>query len=611
MSHGRYGGSPANGVVVSRALLLAILGIGVASVAVAEDYHVGADRPLKTISAAAELAQPGDVITVHEGTYRELVSPPRSGVVYQAAPGEKVVITGSEIVTGWQRVTSDTWKVVIPNTLFGSFNPYTDAIRGDWFFPRRPALHTGAVYLNGESLDEARGLPDVLKAAAPVPLWFGQVDATNTTLWAQFPGKEPDRETIEINVRKTVFTPEKTGVNDITVRGFTMRHAASNWAPPTAGQFGLLTAWWCKGWLIESNDISYSRCAGIALGKYSDPADRAGDTAENYVRTVHLALKHGWSKETVGSHIVRHNHIHHCEQNGIVGSLGGAFSRIEGNEIHDIHRRQLFDGAEMGAIKLHGAVDVQIVGNHIYNNGRLGIWLDWMSQGARISGNLLHDNLSNRPGVPHAGADVCMESVHGPYLIENNVLLSPFALLLQGQGGAVVHNLIAGDMLVHDNDGRKTLAFKPHSLDPAGSPDNEPGDFRFLNNLFVTRGPEDIYTVRQRKLVVPPGGSLANRAAPSEFAGNLRATGVQLEAKANGWNLTVAANPGPADCAPVTTKSLGNAAVTGVPFENPDGAPLSVNADYFSRPRDGSSPYPGPFKSLGEGAQILQVWPRP
>ena len=60
--------------------------------------------PLRTIQRAADLAQPGDVITVHDGVYRERIAPPRGvqsdqkRIVYQAAPGEKVEIKGSEIV---------------------------------------------------------------------------------------------------------------------------------------------------------------------------------------------------------------------------------------------------------------------------------------------------------------------------------------------------------------------------------------------------------------------------------------------------------------------------------------------------------------------------------
>ena len=119
-------------------------------------------RPLKTISAAARLAQPGEVITVHEGVYRERINPPRGGesdtkrIVYQAAPGEKVEIKGSEVIKNWEKVENDTWKVTIPNRFFATFNPYSDLIRGDWFNPKGRQHHTGAVYLNGEWLIRSR-----------------------------------------------------------------------------------------------------------------------------------------------------------------------------------------------------------------------------------------------------------------------------------------------------------------------------------------------------------------------------------------------------------------------------------------------------------------------
>ena len=87
------------------------------SSASAAEFHVAIDRqrcqsgtqaaPFRTIQHAADLAQPGDVITVHPGVYRERISPPRGGesdaqrIVYQAAPGEKVEIKGSEVVRNW------------------------------------------------------------------------------------------------------------------------------------------------------------------------------------------------------------------------------------------------------------------------------------------------------------------------------------------------------------------------------------------------------------------------------------------------------------------------------------------------------------------------------
>jgi alpha-L-arabinofuranosidase len=104
---------------------------------------------------------PGDTVLVYEGIYREQVNPPRGGlsddkrITYRAVPGQKVVITGSEVITGWKKLENDTWTVSVPNTLFGNFNPYNDLIRGDWFDDKGRSHHTGAVYLNGVWLKEA------------------------------------------------------------------------------------------------------------------------------------------------------------------------------------------------------------------------------------------------------------------------------------------------------------------------------------------------------------------------------------------------------------------------------------------------------------------------
>ena len=81
--------------------------------------------PLRTIQRAADLAQPGDVITVRAGVYRERINPPRGGtsdrkrIIYQGAPGERVEIKGSEVVKDWQKVQSEVWKVTLPNSFFG------------------------------------------------------------------------------------------------------------------------------------------------------------------------------------------------------------------------------------------------------------------------------------------------------------------------------------------------------------------------------------------------------------------------------------------------------------------------------------------------------------
>ena len=96
-------------------------------------------RHFRTIQRAADLAKAGDSITVHEGIYREHVNPKNGGtgesepIVYEAAPGEKVVISGGEQITHWVRVKGSVYKTVIPNTFFGDFNPYKEVVWGDWF----------------------------------------------------------------------------------------------------------------------------------------------------------------------------------------------------------------------------------------------------------------------------------------------------------------------------------------------------------------------------------------------------------------------------------------------------------------------------------------------
>ncbi|HEV2328658.1 MAG TPA: right-handed parallel beta-helix repeat-containing protein [Verrucomicrobiae bacterium] len=598
--------------------------------------------PFRTIQQAADVAQPGDVITVHEGVYRERVDPPRGGtsdahrITYQAAPREHAVITGSERVKNWTYVTNDVWRVIIPNSFFGEFNPYSDVIHGDWC-SNPHGYHTGAVYLNGDWLTEAASIDNVLNARVfrsnkeVTPLWFGRVNKEDTTIWAQFPGVNPNNANVEINVRRTVFTPSKTGINYVTVRGFELRDAAAPWAPPTAAQIGIISAFWCKGWIIENNKICYSPCSGVALGKYGDDWDNRAQSAEGYVGTIHRALNNGWNKATVGSHLVRNNEISHCEQTGVVGSLGCSFSTVAGNEIHDIHIRDLYGGAEMAGIKFHGAIDVTISRNHIYRCS-LGLWLDWMAQGARVTGNLFHDNNS----------DFFFEMQHGPILVANNLFLSKRATV-NSEGVAFVQNLMAGTIANGRHDKRVTPFQVAHSTEIAGMyPDGngDSGDHRFYNNLFVASC--DQHSMDGSMLRCFAAGNVFTRATqPSKFDSyplvtpllTPRAQGeassfsrfdrhsliepdfdpvIKLVQKSGDWYLTINEDNAwrnEAKCKLVTTKLLGNAKVSRCAYENADGSRIRVNTDYFGEKRNEKKPFPGPFETISAGPQEIKVWP--
>jgi alpha-N-arabinofuranosidase len=601
--------------------VVVLAAFSIATVVEAATFHVSPNgddanpgtrtAPFRTIQHAADLAQPGDVITVHAGIYRERVRPPRGGtsdakrIVYQAAPGETAVISGSEKVRIWVKVQGDVWKATLPNSFFGAFNPYSDLIHGDWFDPMGRQHHTGAVYLDGNWLAEAASLDEVMKPTGGEALWFGQVDGEKTTIWAQFKGFDPNRERVEINVRQTVFYPEKTGIDYITVRGFTLEDAATPWAPPTAEQIGVIGPHWSKGWIIENNVIRNSICSGISLGKYGDQWDNtSANSAEGYVKTIQRALADGWSKENIGHHIVRNNTIYNCGQAGIVGSMGAAFSTVTGNAIHDIHVRRDFSGAEMAGIKFHGAVDVRIAGNQIYRTC-LGLWLDWMAQGTNVSRNLFHDN----------DRDVFVEVDHGPFIFSNNIFLSAQSLLDNSQGGAYAHNLFEGTVTRMPYDSRQTPFLKPHSTAVAGYHDNPAGDSRFYNNLFVQRADMTVYDSVPLTMWME-GNVYLDGAKPSKFDRHATAEpdfnpGLRLVTKPDGLYLAIAGDktwPSQYSHRFVSGALLGKTAISNLPYEMPDGSPIRIDTDYFGKNRSEANLTPGPFEHPGVGEMELKVW---
>ena len=469
------------------------------------EYHIAidgnnqargtSDQPFRTISQAAKLAVAGDTIIVHKGIYREWVNPANAGtaehrIIYKAAGDGEVVITGAERITDWTMEDDTVWSTEVANALFSDRNPYEVKLSGDWLFDGILTVHLGDVYLDGRSLYECYSIEKVRKPEvwpeAKFPeesllKWYAEVGPTTTKIWANFGNKDPRKENVEMNVRPHCFWPTKTGIDYITVSGFTLRQASPQWAPPTEYQEGLIGPHWSKGWIIENNIIAESKSVGISLGteigtghkKQAGKHKKGGTQREQEV--ILRALHAGWHKDNVGSHIIRGNIIHDCEQAGIVGHMGGAFSQIQNNRIYNIHHKRLRHGAEVGGIKLHAALDTQMSDNLIYSCYR-GIWLDWQAQGTRITRNVFFDNLSE---------DLFVEVCHGPYLVDNNLFLSAMNFRNLAQGGAFVHNLFAGHFVVQSELSRTTPYHFPHETAMAGYSNITSGDDRYYNNIFL------------------------------------------------------------------------------------------------------------------------------
>jgi hypothetical protein len=652
-------------------------------------FHVATDgsdiadgsenRPFRTISRAAGSAQAGDTVIVHRGEFREWVRPPRGGlsdqrrITYQAAPGEHVVVKGSERVTGWEPDGGTVWRASVPNSLFGDYNPFAEEVAGDWLVePEAPARkHLGDVYLNGlsfyeverredltypplrtEVVDHWTGVTERVRNPEQTRLvWYAQVDDDATMIWANFQGADPNAELVEVNVRRSVFSPAEHHVDYITVRGFELAHAATPWAPPTAEQPGLIGPNWAKGWVIEDNVIHDAKCSAISLGKEASTGHNfstlRGDKPgyQYQLESVFVARQIGWDREHIGSHVVRRNTIFDCGQNGVVGHLGCVFSTIEDNHIYNIGVKREFYGHEIAGIKLHAAIDVEISHNRVHDCS-LGTWLDWQAQGARVSRNLYYRN--NR--------DLFVEVSHGPYLVEHNVLASPAALESFSQGGAFVHNLVGGTVRLEHVMDRATPYHLPHSTQVAGYAVIYGGDDRYIGNVFlggdiakayarVAEGKQpagygtaaydghpatfDEYLAR---VAEQPSGDLQRFIGleqPAYLRDNVYAPGAQaftgersalalaedasLEVVDEGdevyLEVRLPERFGRVGIDVVTGADLPRVRLADANFEERDGSPVVLDVDLLGEHKEAGRAYPaGPIAGLAPGTSRIRVW---
>ncbi len=427
--------------------------------------------PFLTINKAASIAQPGDTVTVQAGTYREWIKPPRGGtddskrITYSAATGEKVFIKGSERITSWAHKSRGVWKVELPNSFFGDYNPYALNVSGSWLNYGK-WYHRGDVYLNGEAFYEKQTAEEVNRAEQ---IWHCQADEEITIIRANFGKTNPNTELAEINVRESIFMPQTTGLKYITVDSFHFMHAAANWAPPVLElQTGAVGTRMGKHWIIQNCTITNARCVGIILGHapgvdYSDI-------------------------DAFGDHIIRNNIIRRCGQAGIAGQKGATRSLISGNFIEDTNYRKEFGGWETAAIKFHNSVDTVISGNLIrgvfrQEQGAFGIWIDYANQGTRITGNVIYNTQA---------ATVFLEMNHGPTLVDNNILIGE-NVRSNSEATVFAHNLFVDCGYQYNPDTKRRSAYyTPHTTKSVGTKTGTAQDEKWFNNIFIRQGLDDV-----------------------------------------------------------------------------------------------------------------------
>jgi glutathione peroxidase len=87
--------------------------------------------PLATVSRALDVAEPGETIVLRGGVYRLTLAPTKGGLTLRAMPGEKVIVSGADLVEGWRREADGSWTVALaaaPKKLLRDGQPWADFV---------------------------------------------------------------------------------------------------------------------------------------------------------------------------------------------------------------------------------------------------------------------------------------------------------------------------------------------------------------------------------------------------------------------------------------------------------------------------------------------------
>ena len=408
--------------------------------------------PLRTISAAAELARPGDTVFVREGTYRERVIPPRGGtpdkpIIYRAEPGKRVFVKGSEVWNpSWTAMGNGVWAATPDASLFDDqkdhypdhHNPFKVELSstpwgrqgrreqerradGDNRIGKtddRIVYTCGQIFVDGKPYREVP-LEDELN---PNTWWY---DAENERLLVHFGAASPNQHQTEITTRRRIFAPLVRGLGHIVVEGFIFEHCGNQyptnfWIEDRWAQRGAVGTEAGHNWVIRNNVIRFAKTFALDVGRVD---------------------RHSRSKDVLG-HVVDNNYV---LDNGSAGILSnGSQELVIRNNVILRNNQLRFDGIkrwEQAGIKCHQFAEGLIQSNLIADNYvTYGVWLDNQFPDCRVSRNLIFNN--GRAGIFLEMSDYDYDRL----IIDNNVVVGngENAVYIHDASGATfVHNLLA------------------------------------------------------------------------------------------------------------------------------------------------------------------------
>jgi hypothetical protein len=494
------------------------------------------ERPFRTIGKAAEVLQPGERVVIASGVYRECVRPPRGGagptrmISYEAAPGAKVVIKGSEVLKqGWEQKSVSmfrripagqtaadvphvtTWQHELTAAMFpDAYNPFalpsapadrswldTKTVDMGPYFRRR-----GLVFVDGKPLEPVEQLYELASPQLPGPPPPNQpqpltglparkrggpimqeiggtpdarfwVDNSGQALQVRLRDGTPADHTIEITTREQAIAPLEKGLAYIRVKGITFQHAGNGYPVP---QRGLLSTAGGNHWIIEDNTIEWANGVGLDIGN----GDWSG----------------GFTPRAGQSHIVRRNTVRYCGVEGMAG-MQTRDTLVEDNLIEWCGWADAEREWEAAGAKFHGAHNMLFHGNVIRHIRHANAaWFDSANINCRITRNVFADVLT-------VSAAVHMEMNRQPNLIDDNIIwdvrnAEPGTPGQRGCAGSGIfinasdHVLIAQNLIGRcDNSGVFAIV-RPDRANSGLAEDNE-----IYNNIFARCGKSAIVFLNQ------------------------------------------------------------------------------------------------------------------
>ena len=399
------------------------------------------EHPFKTISHAAQVLQPGERVVIQAGVYREHVRPARGGtgpdamISYEAAPGAKVVLKGSAVVTDWKpsegwnfgidpktKEPVRAWELRLDPKLFpDGYNPFeVDNVIGNryWinyakdnmanYFRRR-----GLVFVDGKPLEPVES-PILLAGPSTRSLNFFSdvhwsplfeefspyagkvwVEPNGMTLHIRLANDDnPANHTIEITTQEQVFSPAQRYQSYIRVAGITFQHAGNGFPVP---QRGMVSTNRGHHFIFEGDTFEWANSVGLDVGN------------EDWAASL--------PPQPVGFDIIRGNTFRHCGIEGLGGTGGPENVLVEKNLFEWIGWQDAARMSESGGTKMHVAKNLLFRHNvirHIRHGN--GIWLDIGNANDRLTGNVFADI----PGDvnPHA---IHIEGSNDLNQIDNNI----------------------------------------------------------------------------------------------------------------------------------------------------------------------------------------------